>query len=152
MIEDLSITDLPNEIIDLEEIVLKYTCKDCIFITTKKADMDAHVKMKHLPCVNEQVEFECVECKHIFNEIEDYNSHIKTHEKPTQRGNKPEKSDGIDIELDELEKHVYFQILEAQMKEIIDGETRNDNFENLDTSKLHDLSVHIASLQHNTSI
>ena len=98
MIEDLSITDLPNEIIDLEEIALKYTCTDCNFITTKKPDMDVHVKMKHLPCENEQVEFECVDCKHIFNEIEDYNSHIKTHKKSTKPGNKPEISDGIDIE------------------------------------------------------
>ena len=63
-----------------EETRLKYTCKDCNLATTRKKDMDTHVRIQHLPNVNEEVKFECAKCDHIFDDAGDYNIHVRTHE------------------------------------------------------------------------
>ena len=42
--------------------------------------MDTHVRMQHLPNENEEVKFACAKCDHIFDSVEDYNTHGRTHE------------------------------------------------------------------------
>ena len=53
---------------------------ECNFETTSKTDMDNHVKDKHSYTETEEVNFECLRCNHVFNRVENYNSHVKAHE------------------------------------------------------------------------
>ena len=99
MLEDLSTNDLPNETTNLEENGLKYTCMDCHFITISKTCMDNHVELLHPSDKNEEVKFECTECKHEFSQEDDYDSHIKSHDELTH-------------DTKELETLVYLDILE----------------------------------------
>ena len=49
MLEDLSIINISDDKITLEEKPLSYTCKNCNIKTTSKSKMDKHVKLEHLP-------------------------------------------------------------------------------------------------------
>ena len=77
MLEDISSNELEG---DLDENCLKYTCIECNLIKVSKDAMDKHVRDKHLTNDNEDVKFSCTKCGHDFNEAENYNTHIKTHE------------------------------------------------------------------------
>ena len=62
---------------------LKYTCYECNFVTTSKSLIDDHVKSTHVTEENEEVRFICINCEHEFGEVEDYDTHVKTHEAVT---------------------------------------------------------------------
>ena len=110
MIEDLTTTDLENCNKNLiEENTLKYTCKECNYATTNKGHIDDHVRSEHLPYDNEEVKFVCIICKHEFNEAEDYDSHVKTHESTTK---------SHDIQFSELENMVLCDILQHHADEM----------------------------------
>ena len=47
MLDDISLTSIEKDNITLEEMVLKYTCMDCKFVTKNKTDMDSHVDTIH---------------------------------------------------------------------------------------------------------
>ena len=109
MIEDVTVTDLDNESnILIEERSLKYTCNDCNYITTNKAQIDDHIKNSHLPCETEEVRFICIICKHEFKEAEDYESHVQMHDREREKQN---------MELYELENIVFSYILEYHITE-----------------------------------
>ena len=73
-------------IADEEETVseaLKYTCLDCNFKTKDKMHMDEHIQLVHV--VNDEIEeinFVCGKCKHKFTKEDDFNDHVKVHDKP----------------------------------------------------------------------
>ena len=68
------------------------------FVTTNKDHIDNHVKAKHVPEENEEVRFICINCKHEFGEVEDYESHVKTHESVKQRPGATKSSPRENIE------------------------------------------------------
>ena len=82
--------------------MLKYTCIDCNLVTISKSIMNSHVELMHLPDNNEEVNYECNECKHEFSKEDDYNSHIKSHE-------------DVSYEDNALENIVFLDILEIQI-------------------------------------
>ena len=107
MIEDVTVTDLTNET-NVEENTLKYTCNDCMFVTTSKTNIDDHVQMMHQPEKNEEVRFVCIICQHELTEAEDYENHIKLHER---RENKD------DNDMKELQNIILNIILEYHIEE-----------------------------------
>ena len=122
MIEDITVTDMSNDSVDiLQENVLKYTCKECNFATTSKSHIDGHVKSKHLADKNEEVRFVCIICKHEFSEVDDYNSHVKAHERITMTRMMHDK----DEEIAELENIVFCYILEDQIKDMEDEKLKS---------------------------
>ena len=112
MIEDLTASELSNDSANLEEASLKYTCLDYNFVTLRKDFMDKHVKETHQPNENEEVKFSCIKCGHDFNELENYNTHVKSHDELSV---KPEQQDTIEKKEKEnacLQNLVYNPILE----------------------------------------
>ena len=71
---------LQSNSVNLDENALKYTCMECKLVTLSRDAMDKHVKEKHLPNENEEVKYSCVKCGHEFSEVENYNTHLKTHD------------------------------------------------------------------------
>ena len=69
--------------------------------------MDIHVKDKHNPNANEEVRFSCVKCSHDFEEVENYNTHLKTHDDVPCVEEEP-KTDDINC----IENMMYNNILE----------------------------------------
>ena len=115
MLENLTSTELDNDKNNLDENTLKYTCTDCNLITTSKERMDKHVGEKHVQNENEEVKFSYTKCKHDFVEVEDFNSHVKTHENvPEQHTTSAtiEPVEGSD-DLTLIENVVYLDILES---------------------------------------
>ena len=76
--ENLTITNISNESpsVTLEETALKFTCLECNFVTKEKNTMELHVQTFH-----GKSNFICKSCSHVFNEEEDYNSHVSMHDK-----------------------------------------------------------------------
>ena len=112
MLEDISVAGIHDDQTTLEEILLQYTCLECKVVTLSKSDMDKHVKLKHSETEDEEVKFECTACKHLFTEVEDYNSHVKTHETTFKSPHQPG-----DIPAD-LVNRVHMMILEKQILEL----------------------------------
>ena len=109
MIEDVTASNLTEEGGNiLEENTLKYTCNDCMFVTTSKTSIDEHVIVNHSPDKNEEVRFVCIICEHEFSLAEDYDSHVNTHETA------PEQDDVMK----ELKNIVFNLILENPIQEI----------------------------------
>ena len=96
MNENISINDLSIEespINDKNE-ALKYTCLSCDYKTKTKSNMDKHVEATHGATVMED-NFVCGICKHAFIEKDDYNLHVKIHDK-TNEGNKDKVTNDTD--------------------------------------------------------
>ena len=85
MLEDITIADITDGNVNLKEKALKYTCIECKFITVNKDKMDIHVMTEHESSSHEEPTFFCNVCKHEFNEVINYNSHIIIHDE-TQQG------------------------------------------------------------------
>ena len=123
MIEDVSVSDLTTDGVNLlEENSLKYTCYECNFVTTSKNLIDDHVKSTHVPEENEEVRFICINCEHEFGEVEDYDTHVKTHEVV----NIPKANPNIDKEFSELVSVVYSHILDHHIQAL---KAQSDNEE-----------------------
>ena len=60
---------------------VKFTCLECQFKTKDEGRMDIHVKEIHGNSTETVIDFICGECNHGFKVKEDYNAHMKTHEK-----------------------------------------------------------------------
>ena len=85
--ENVSVTDLSNEITSIESPetnALKYTCLECNFKTTEKSCMNLHVNSLHVSVQLEEVNFIFGVCNHEFVEADDYNAHVKVHDKPAE--------------------------------------------------------------------
>ena len=56
MIEDVTTDNLTDESRNIvEENSLKYTCNDCMFVTTSKTNINEHVRISHSPDKDEEV-------------------------------------------------------------------------------------------------
>ena len=120
--EDVTATDLTNDGVQIvEENTLKYTCFECNYVTTSKTRIDDHVRANHVPEDNEEVKFICIACEHEFDEVEDYDSHVKTHEVSNKTDMK-ERTDDV-TEIRELENVVYSYILEHQMPLVLESDS-----------------------------
>ena len=89
--ENMTITSLSNQSakITLDDNILKFTCLDCNFVSKKKEEMTNHAISLH----NEiGLNFICGLCDHKFHGAEDYNIHVRVHDKESMDVN---KSSGI---------------------------------------------------------
>ena len=78
MQDNMTITDLTNQdsSVTVEEHALKFTCLECKFTTTEKNTMDVHVQTLH-----GKSNFICGTCSHEFIEEDDYNTHVRIHDR-----------------------------------------------------------------------
>ena len=100
MLEDVSVSDLPNETITLDETTFSYTCEECKYRTKNKSRMNEHVKKEHEPNTNEEVFFTCKECSHDFVGEDDFKSHMCTLSIPLGYGGLIPQGPGGSIPLD----------------------------------------------------
>ena len=118
MIEDVTITDLDCDSINLEEKSLKLTCNICEFVTHNKTFMDNHVNEKHVSKTNEDREFPCMKCENVYNELDNYNIHVKTHDDRSIIVNvEKEEVEEVDDDFAQLTNFVYNSVLEHQVEE-----------------------------------
>ena len=83
--ENITITDISKEGSNPGvENVLKYTCMECNFKTTSKSLMDEHVHSLHVSVQMDEVYFICGICNHKFLKADDYNIHLKEHDKQVE--------------------------------------------------------------------
>ena len=88
MLEDMSSNELTTSL-NLDEKAMKYTCLECKLFTSNKVDMDTHVRDQHLPNEDEVVKFTCTKCGHDFDEVENYSSHMNSHDNEKKQCSKP---------------------------------------------------------------
>ena len=113
MIEDISVTDLSiDNVKNIDEDSLKYTCFQCNYTTTSKTSIDRHVDAKHADEGEEEVKFICIICEHEFDIAEDYDCHVKIHEERSSRTN----DNLTDNSVRELSNLVYCHILDHQVQ------------------------------------
>ena len=105
MLENISLTDLTNDSVTVEENTLKFTCLECKFPTISKEGMDSHISQEHTLDNVEQVQFKCRICGHAFSEAENYDIHIQVH-------------DNESIDIKEAENIVYITIAEQEISSI----------------------------------
>ena len=85
MQENMTITNISNEEVKVASEPklerLKYTCLelDCNYKTRAKNHMDRHVMSQHKKKVNE-ANFICGTCSHEFEDVGNFNSHVKIHD------------------------------------------------------------------------
>ena len=97
MIEDVTTTNLTNDSINiLQENVLKYTCNECMFVSTSKNQIDEHVKLMHQADKNEEVRFVCIICQHEFSVVDDYERHVQMHERVNDKDEKNRDNVNLD--------------------------------------------------------
>ena len=110
MLEDISLTALQNESITVDENSFKFTCLNCNFISLKQEVVDAHIREEHGANQNEEVKFNCMKCGHEFDVIENYNTHLRIHDKKEPQLEVKAKDIG------DIENKVYNYLLEEWIK------------------------------------
>ena len=129
MIEDVSVTDLSlNNVKNVEENTLKYTCFQCNYATTSKELIDNHVEANHVNDGEEEVKFVSIICGHEFDIADDYDLHVKTHEVVASTVNE----NLVDDAMRELSNLVYCHILDHQvhlMSAELDGDITENGFQ-----------------------
>ena len=133
MNENISITDLSSqESSDHKNKALKYTCLSCEYKTKTKSHMDKHVESTH-EVTKKDAHFVCGLCEHEFVEKDDYNLHVKEHDKP-------DSAITVDVKATESEKNK--NDLQADLRQDTTSaleEKAGDAKPTEDTEKLNDV-------------
>ena len=113
-------TEEMDKSLSLEENVLEYDCMDCHFVTNNKSTMAKHREKQHNPVDFERVMFACIDCLDEFNDDQDFNAHVKTHETISEEN----LYDLNQYDLDELKIIVHNDILEQIIDETLTREKK----------------------------